>query len=150
MAITAHKTTRVTIHRDEGRKFKVNVILSLAIFHGAIVFRDAAGNATNIIDTGNNPCIGIATDNGYDNSAVAAVTTDRPLAVEVGIHEEFATITGASISGGSTDSLGELVYATDNSSLTLTSTSNSKVGYIAGLNKAGDKFIVAIEPQEAS
>ena len=148
-AITAHKTTRVTAWLKRARKEQQNVIASTAIYHGAFVFRDSSGNATDIINTGSNPCIGVATDNGYNNT-VASPTINRPLQVEIGHHEEFATIAGASISGGSTASLGLPVYALNNADLTLTSTSASIVGYIAAVNKAGDAFIVAIEPQETT
>jgi hypothetical protein len=123
MALSANKTR--TVQKPElSKKRNLNVAASTTIYRGAIVCKDASGNAVAAPAGQTLDFMGVAID-GYDNT-VALATTERELALETG-HLELFTFDAAI---DDTD-LGSPVWYKDDGTVTLTDpTSTTQMGIL--------------------
>jgi len=116
-------TTAQVIRKQCDDRVSVPVAASVSIPEGSLVFVTTAGYATNVIAAGANVFVGIAIANA-DNSAGSAGD------ISVEAHSEgIFELEGSSFAQ---TTVGESVYATDNYTLTTTSTNNSLVGTCVG------------------
>ena len=116
MAVSANQL----ISRQAGEKIRYPVAASTHIYQGTLVF-EAGGYADDDTATGANPFVGVAIAEA-DNSSGANGAVD----VEVWAEGVFELVG----SGFAQTDVGSLVYASDNYTVTTTSTSNSIIGRI--------------------
>lgn len=116
-------TANARIQRADSDKGHAAVAASLKIPQNGLVFRNSAGYAVNIVASGANPLLGLAAKEA-DNTAGAAGDIKVELWTEGVFTLGFAgaTLTIADV--------GKKVFATDNDTLSLTSTSRTPVGVL--------------------
>lgn len=139
MATLSADKNRV-IRADHDRVQQLPVIASDIIYQGAYVGDNASGYMRPLAAA--DPFRGIAAYNQADNSSGSAGDIRVQLITEGFL--EIGTITGASGVGD----VGSDVYASDDDTLTLTSTSNSLIGKIIEYRSETSKFIVHFKAQQ--
>ncbi|MCZ6655567.1 MAG: hypothetical protein O7D91_21370 [Planctomycetota bacterium] len=120
-------TENVITQRQEDMRIGVPVSGGIKIFGGSMVFIGADGFATNVETAGTTPFAGIA-DNEVDN--IAGADGDKFIDVVDGIwsHLDGSSFTQADV--------GVDLFATDDNTLTATSTSNTFVGRVVEFRSA--------------
>lgn len=116
-------TTSARIVRSDSNKGAAAVAASTKVPQNGLVFRNSAGYAVNIVASGVNPFIGVA-ESEADNSAGSAGDINVELYTEGVFTLGFA---GASLTIAD---IAKKAYATDNDTLSITSTSRTPVGII--------------------
>jgi predicted RecA/RadA family phage recombinase len=134
MAVTANQ---VTLRRGPEWRGSIPVAASTRLYEGTLVFAvHDSGYGDDDTDSGANYLFGIACED-YDNSSGSAGDIDA----ECYIEGEFV-LTGSSFTQAT---VGEKIYASDNYTVTVTSTSNVYVGHCTEYISA-TKIRVRIEP----
>lgn len=118
-AVTANQV----IKRRNGHRRSVSVAASTTIYEGTFVFVTAAGYGTGAIASGANVYAGVAVET-VDNSSGS--NGEKTVEVICDKNCEFELTLGSAAIAD----IGDTVYATDNFTITKTSTSNSAMGVI--------------------
>ena len=116
MAVSANQ---VTTHKLSDQTQRYPVAGSVTIYDGTLVFGTAAGYASDVIATGANVLLGVACEYADNTSGSAGYKT-----VLVRTNGRFL-LTGSSLAQANVN---DLFYASDNYTVTGTSTDNTKVG----------------------
>lgn len=124
MALSSNTPRRLTA--DSTHRTLVPVIADDIVYQGAYL-SISSGRAAPL--AAGDDFIGIALSFA-DNAGGAAGAVD----VEVC---QRGQLVGVSVAGSSATSFGAVVYASDDGTLTLTSTSNSKIGFVSRVNTDG-------------
>jgi predicted RecA/RadA family phage recombinase len=116
-------TTSARITRSDSDKVSIPVGASTKVPQNGLVFRNSSGYGVNIVASGANPLVGLAVTE-VDNSSGSAGDLNVDCYSEGVFTLGFA---GASLTQAD---VMKTCYATDNDTLTLTSTSRTPVGQI--------------------
>lgn len=135
MAITVNKSRKIQMITSSLQSVKA----ATTVYQGAFVSTDpgnhTAGGITNLA-AGSSDFIGIAIEEGINTTG--ALNDCRIIVATSGVLDEVA-VTGAT----GHQNVGTIVYASDNDTLTLTSTSASRFGKIESFNPTTSLFSVA-------
>lgn len=134
MAVTANQLMTV---RRPGARNNVPVAASKRLYEGTLSFL-ASGYLTDVVNTGSNKFAGVVIGE-VDNSSGSA----GDLNAEVYREGDFV-LTG---SGFSQATVGSKIYASDNYTVTTTSTNNTLIGVCVGYVSA-TKILVAIDAHQ--
>lgn len=116
MAVTADQ---LIVRQGVEQRRQVTLAAAKTLYSGTLVFIDSNGRATDVTSTGSNKFAGVAADR-YDNSGGAAGAIDGEV-----ITKSAIKLTG---SGFTQATVGVDIYASDNYTITATSTNNTKIG----------------------
>ena len=130
MALAADISRNISVHRSQDHPVNATSV----VFAGSILGEDASTGAARALVAGDNS-MGIARSNGATGGAADGATSVQ--AATVGILSGV-TITGAT---GIAD-YGATVYASDDTTLTLVSTSNTLMGKIVAFDADRGTFSV--------
>lgn len=131
MAVTANQLISVG---SPTRKVRRKIAAAVRIYNGTLTFVLPAGHLTNIIAAGANVFGGISCQD-YDNSAGAAGAVEGETIIE-----GLVTLINASHSLTIAD-VESPIYATDNYTLTTTSTNNTLIGTLKDVDDKGDPVL---------
>ncbi|QEF98156.1 hypothetical protein Mal15_22040 [Stieleria maiorica] len=125
-------TTSKKIERADSNKGFIPVAATIKLPQASLVFRDANGYGTNVINSGANPFVGVA-ETEADNTNGANGDINAELFQEGKFPVIMAGLTQADV--------GKKAYATDNDTASLTSTSRTYIGTIAEVVSATKAFV---------
>jgi hypothetical protein len=132
MAVTEAQINRVGC---TGRRARRKMAASVQVYQGALTFLIAAsGLLTSAIAAGANRFGGVATEN-CNNSAGGAGALQTETITD-------GTVTLVNVVHSLVDAdIGKLIYASDNYSVTITSTNNVLIGMLEDIDPSGDPVI---------
>lgn len=116
-------TSNLVIKRSDGQRNSIPVAASTQIYEGSLVFIDSNGRAVGTTATGANKFAGVAVTEA-DNSAGSA--GDINVEVFSGKEQEFEW----TLASAAQSDVEVALYASDNNTVTKTSTNNTAVGVI--------------------
>ena len=122
-------TTDAKITRSDSCKGSIPVAATKVLPQGSLAFRDSNGYGTDVVATGSNPLVGVVEERA-DNTSGANGDVNAELFQEGKFVLPF---TGASLTQAD---VYKRAYATDNNTLTLTSSNASPVGTITRVDGA--------------
>ncbi len=128
MAVTANQVTQ----SREGRKGTGPIAAATTIYDGTLCFNDASGRIVGIVAAGVNTFAGLATEE-FDNSAGAAEALDAEF-----FCDRTVLLTGSGFTQGT---VGSDIYASDNYTITTSSSSTSYIGRCVAYESATQVWV---------